>query len=249
MSITSVLRLRAHMLRERRGRLRQGKMLVLNIKSPFRAKIALREVGSDVTTLEEVVYQEVYGSVTRHIPDLRTVIDLGANIGLATLCFAESCAACRIFAVEPHPDTYRVLERNVRRLTRSGRCTTLRAAVWKAHRTLYGVPRRQSERFSSFAVAEGSPTGGEPEVEGYTMPELLERAGFQRVDLLKVDIEGAEIELFKGELDWLARVRSIAIEFHKGAREPSGFNDIMNDRGFQVLEEGNHTVFAVNRRQ
>jgi hypothetical protein len=60
-------------------------------------------------------------------------------------------------------------------------------------------------------------------VEGYTMTEILDYSGFKRVDLLKVDIDGAERELFSmRDLSWLACVDAIAIEFHEGSRDASG---------------------------
>jgi hypothetical protein len=59
-----------------------------------------------------------------------------------------------------------------------------------------------------------------------------------------VDIEGAEVELFKGNLDWLLKVRAIAIEFHRDSRNVSAFDRIMADYGFSILVDGAHTVLA-----
>jgi hypothetical protein len=52
-------------------------------------------------------------------------------------------------------------------------------------------------------------------MDGWDVPALMARAGFGRVDLLKIDIEGAEIDLLlKNAERWLPRVRNLSIEFH-----------------------------------
>ena len=248
MSLASALRLRDLVVRERRGRLREGKMLMLDMKSPFRGRILLREVGSDMATFEEIVEHEVYKSVLHHVPVFRTLIDLGANIGLATLYLAQNSPGCRVLAVEPNPDTYRLLEHNLGPLSRAGRCKTLKAAVWGTHGLLSAVPGAGPDRFSMFAVREASTSAeDESKVQGCTMPELLEYGRFDSVDLVKIDIEGAEVELFKADLRWLDRVRSVAIEFHGDTREACRFDSTMNLRGFEILQHGNHTVLAVKR--
>jgi len=62
-----------------------------------------------------------------------------------------------------------------------------------------------------------------------------------------VDIEGAETELFKGDLSWLARVNAIAIEFHGESRMASHFDDAMQEFGFCIYNEDRHTVLAVKK--
>jgi hypothetical protein len=71
------------------------------------------------------------------------------------------------------------------------------------------------------------------------------RGTYEMLDILKVDIEGAEVELFKGDVGWLSRVRAIAIEFHDDSREVSGFDRLMRDHGFRVLDSNPHTVLAL----
>lgn len=84
-------------------------------------------------------------------------------------------------------------------------------------------------------------------VEAFTMRELLEYSGFQIVDLLKVDIEGAETELFSRDVDWLTLVRCIAIEFHGDSRQRSRFDEVVRRYGFHICSEESHTVIACKR--
>lgn len=246
MSFSSVWRLRDYELRSARGKQVEGQTIELTMKSPIQGKLSLREVGSDILTFNEVIRQQVYRDVFSRVEHCETVIDLGANIGLAALYFARHYATCRVFAVEPNPDTHRILTANLRELVEKGRCRTLRAAVWSSEKALVADRSHPREHFSAFATKEASPEdGAEERIVALTIQQIIRAAGFTRVDLLKVDIEGAEVELFKGDLDWLRDVNSIAIEFHGGSRKECNFDEIMGQYGFHLCNHDPHTVVAV----
>lgn len=249
MGLRSILRFREFSLREERGELRRDRLLALGMKRPSRQTVFLRESGSDILMFNEVLLEEVYRPVVEHVPDCRTVIDLGANIGLATLYLAARYPSSRVFAVEPHAGTYGLLRMNVEKLVREGRCRTWRGAVWGSARSLVADLSRGEEHYSAFAAveSEGAAAEGEP-IEGLPIRELIGLAGFEQVDLVKVDIEGAEVELFKGDLDWLRQVNAIAIEFHGDSRAVTRFDGVMRDYGFRVLDDNPHTTLAVRGR-
>jgi FkbM family methyltransferase len=238
------MRLRNYHVRERAGQLRADGILSLRLKRPFVADISLRERGSDLATFHEIAEEEVYAPVLKAVEAFQTVIDLGANIGLASLYLAHNSPTCRILCVEPNCESYELLVRNVHKLNRSGRCRTLKAAVWGTHQRLAPNHKAPPDRYSMFTVRVAS--ANEPSaVEGYTMTEILDYSGFDRVDLLKVDIEGAERELFSTQdLSWLARVGAIAIEFHEDSRNACGFDDKMTRNGFEICTEHSHTILA-----
>lgn len=245
MHLRSIMRYREFSVREERGALRRGQLLPLRMKAPIGQTIFLREVGSDTLTFTEVILEQVYRPVVERLPDCRTVLDLGANIGLTTLYLAAHYPACRFFAVEPNPDTFRVLETNVAPLVGAGRCRLFRGAVWGSEKRLAADASRDAEHYSAFAAveAEGDAEGG---ITGLPIREIIGRAGFERVDLLKADIEGAEVELFKGDTGWLEQVGALAVEFHGDSRERIGFDRLMGDYGFEVFDQ-KHTTLAVRR--
>ncbi|HXQ69589.1 MAG TPA: FkbM family methyltransferase [Pyrinomonadaceae bacterium] len=245
MTLRSVMRFREYSIRSNKEEYRDGNLLKLVMRKPFRGEVLLRERGSDTLTFTEVIQQEVYKEVVTAVRDCHTVIDLGANIGLASRYFADHFPNCKILAVEPNPSTYEILLLNVDRLVANGRCRTLRAAVWGSEKTLTGEAVDDPDHFSAFAVHETVAASGEESIAGWPMSKLIADSGFERVDLLKVDIEGAEVELFKGNVDWLQQVRTIAIEFHDNSREECGFDDLMKEYGFRVVDSGSHTVLAL----
>ena len=249
MSFSSVLRLRNYELRNSRGAAVQDGVLNLQMQHPVRSEVSLREVGSDIHTFTEVFKEQVYRDLLQQVGQCRTAIDLGANIGLAALYFTSHYAECELLAVEPHPGTYQMLNRNLRYLIRERRCRTLNAAVWGKEAILVGASLDEPEHYSTFAMHEaGDPNAAEaqiPQTRGLSMPAIIAESGFAAIDILKVDIEGAEVELFKGDVGWLSLVRAIAIEFHDDSREVSGFDRLMRDHGFRVIDSNSHTVLAL----
>ena len=245
MTLASAIRLWAYLLRAENGKARPNAILALRMKRPFRGKIALREIGSDMATFGEITLDEVYKPVIHNVVGFQSVIDLGANIGLASLYLAHHSPSCQILSVEPNPQSYELLVHNVQNLGR--RCKTLKAAVWGIHKRLSPDPQVATDRFSTFTLRESR--GKAPDeltVQGLTITEILDYSGFDTVDLLKVDVEGAEAELFGDkDLQWLTRVGSIAIEFHNDSRKMCAFDDIMKRYEFKICSEERHTVVAV----
>jgi FkbM family methyltransferase len=220
------------------------------MKVPFAGPISLREGWPDLDSFSEVFVQGVYDGAVGRVPDCRRIIDLGAHIGLATLFFAIRCPKARIASVEPHPANYQMMTENLRPLITAGKCVPIPAAVWSTERWLQPDPTRPLERFNAFAVQESN--GGQEgslRVEGMSVPAIMKKASFDTVDLMKVDIEGSEVELFRKNTDWLASVRALAIEFHGSSRSECGFDDTMRRYGFTIHDEGSHTVVATKHQK
>lgn len=248
MTLNSILRFRMYQSRVAKGNSSRDRQLVLRMKAPIRGSVFLREDRADLGTFSEVFIEEVYrGAVTR-LPQCRTIIDLGANIGLASLYFAKSHPEARILAVEPHPENFELLSRNLHNLIGSGRCAVLRSAVWSAERPLVAATTKAADHYNVFVVSAGTPSAADPfKIKGFSMPSLMKEAGFEHVDLVKVDIEGSEVELFRGESSWLANVGALAIEFHGSSRTDCGFDGKMRQYGFSVYDQDRHTVVAVKK--
>lgn len=76
------------------------------------------------------------------------------------------------------------------------------------------------------------------------MSDIIERAAFKNIDLLKIDIEGAEMEVFSGRIDWLKSIGAIAIEFHGESRKASDFDQKVSAYGFTISDIDAHTVLV-----
>lgn len=245
MTLPSAWRYRSMRLRESAGSLRRGKTIDLRLKQPLRVDLRLRERGTDFRTFHEVLVEEVYRPVLKYLPSCRTFVDLGANIGTTTLYIAGHFPGCRILAVEPNPNTYELLNHNLGRLKKAGRCRTVQAAAWAQSTVLQVDGSVAVDEFDSFRAVP-SLGGDVVPIRGMSVQEIIDHAGFDQVDLMKIDIEGAEREIFEGPLNWLKQVRVLTVEFHGQIRAQVEFDRKMSHLGFAVVHESAHTTIAVN---
>ncbi len=241
----SVIAYRNYLVRDASGRLTPERVLALRLRGPISGMVYLREMGSDMNTLDEIVNRRVYGDIVRYVSPCQYIVDIGANIGLASRFFATQVPDCRILAIEPDGANYRMLERNLAKFVESGRCTITRTAVWsRAIELSVFASTGVADNYEGMAVREKFEQGDQV-VDGMTMKDVLASSGFPRIDLVKIDIEGAETEIFHGDLAWLDRVQAIAIEFHENTRSQSRFDEVVQDRGFEIKDLNPHTVLAL----
>lgn len=248
----SFLRLRSALVAERAGKLGFADTIVLHLRGPARTDFRMRPVSNDIYTFNEVFAEEVYGLIRRRLPDVRTVIDLGANIGLSSIYFLAHYPAARVLAVEPDPQNFALLTENLASYVNQKRATVVQGALWASDGpVVFERPSAPGHVNQGAVVGSGEGNASERHfvVPGWTMPTLLTQAGFDRVDLLKVDIEGGEEHLFKGDASWLDRVGCLAIEFHDDTRQKSRFDDRMREFGFTVEDANAHTVVAVRQQR
>jgi FkbM family methyltransferase len=243
LTFPSVLRLRRELIRETKGNARPSDEVSLRLKRPFPFSFNMRVIGSDLDTAREIILDEVYRGVCQNVPNCRTIVDLGANIGLASLYLSHFYPKARLISVEPFPDTYELLSRNLSQLVSAGRCELVHAALWHKNEQVFLTRPTAQARYDALRVA-ADPGPACIETAGVTLASLLERFEIQQIDLLKVDIEGAETNLFSGDLSWIQRVNAMAIEFHGDSRQVSRFDERMREYGFAISDESPHTVVA-----
>lgn len=162
----------------------------------------LRAGTSDLYMFEEVFIDGEYAIASELDPKL--IIDVGANVGFASVYFANRYPKARIISIEPDPSNVEVLRRNIAPYRN---VEAVQAAVWFESTTL-GLDDRGDK---SGIQVRADATGG---VRAMTIEEVLAMAGTPRIDILKLDIEGAEKELFEHDPSWLGNVGVLMIELH-----------------------------------
>ncbi len=187
-----------------------------------RTRVRLR---TDDSVVFEIFGFGAYDIGLDFLGDVRTVMDAGANIGCATLFLAERFPGARFVCVEPAADTFRLLEHNLR--TNGVDATCLHAAVTGTRKRV-AISAAALPHTRRTSDANGA--GGEV-VDGLTVQDVLDRGGFESVDLLKLDIEGGESAVFDAVDAWAPRVRCLLAEVHdeltpaaaRARLEPAGF--------------------------
>jgi FkbM family methyltransferase len=125
------------------------------------------------------------------------VVDAGAHVGYYTLLAARHVApAGKVYAFEPAPANFDLLLRNIQR-NEYANVVAVNAALSKGagQATLY-LTGLDNGRHSLFR--HGLPQQGSVVVQTTTLDAFLEAEGWPRVDLVKVDVEGAEADVLKG---------------------------------------------------
>ena len=198
--------------------------------------VMLRSGTTDMTCFEKVFVDEEYKWPFQTKP--RIIVDAGANIGMATLYFSQTFPEARIISIEPESSNFNMLVKNCGQLPN---VTLVQGALWSEERNLM-LKNPQAEKWA-FSVAEASSStpSGSHEVVALTIPGILKRLGTDHIDILKLDIEGAELDLFRnGAEAWLGSIRQIVIELHDRYRPgcAQGFYAAIGRRTFAQENRG-----------
>jgi FkbM family methyltransferase len=190
--------------------LREGKKVTANVLiSGLNQKVMVRLDTSDIKCLEQVFLDEEYWNPFSERP--RVIVDAGANIGMSTLYFASKFPAAKVIAIEPESSNFQILQANCGKLKN---VTLIHAAVWPNDEPL-AVQDTSVDKWAFIVKKSSGGTVGPGSVRSVTIPDILRRFGIEEVDLLKLDIEGAELDLFSSRADeWIDRIGTIAIELH-----------------------------------
>lgn len=137
--------------------------------------------------------------------DPAIIVDAGAHIGMASIGFARRYPRATIIALEPEPANFAVLLRNV---SSYDSIIPVQAALWKENGEVGLGPSDVHPR-GTFQVVDA----GKTRVRAITLNTIMREHNITFIDLLKLDIEGAEKEVFES-CDWIEAVRVIAVELH-----------------------------------
>jgi len=226
--------------------------------SPRMTRVSLRSLGndvwlrshsSDISVLSELLVSRQYGVVSGiRRGQVRAIVDLGANTGLAARWLMHKYPAARIVAVEPERGNLEVLRRNLA----SDRVKIVPACIGSREREV--ALTTGTGAWGYHMVEADSKTRSADRVPVVTMDTVLSSAAMDSVDLLKCDIEGAERELFENCASWIQRVGAAIIECHDGLTGP-GLLGLIRDNGavFDIVyrdvddRHGHETVMIVRR--
>ncbi len=158
------------------------------------------------------------------------IIDGGANVGVFSSIATKAAPEAVVVAVEPFPENYLRLEDTLAKNSISDRVRPLQAAIVGKERQ---VMMDGDPKIPGHSRRIGSSSG--IEVEGITLAMLLERSGWGEVDLLKLDIEGAEYEVIEESPETvLRRFKRIGLEYH-GKGKPEVLFEKLERSGFKML--------------
>ncbi len=169
--------------------------------------IYIRKKTKDRETFEEVFNHNIYNLKLPIEP--QTIIDAGANVGLATLFFKIKYPKSKIVSLEIESGNVEMIHKNLKGLK----------DIEIVHKGLFNKKGffKVEDPFNatnSFVIKEVT-SSEKYDIESTTIDELIETYKFKTIDILKIDIEGAEKDLFeKNYENWLPKVKVIMVETH-----------------------------------
>ncbi len=188
---------------------------ILKLRTPP-VKLGVRG-AMDAWSVKETFIDAFYTRVGVPIEDDWIVIDIGAGIGDFSIYAAYGRPNTWVYAFEPFPDSYTFLKKNLA-LNDIVNVEAFQEAVWsKAGELVLDVSGEEPLQVASREEEERAieDTNNTVEVPAVALSTVLKRHGLERVDLLKLDCEGAEYEiLMAAPSGVLKRIHRIVMEYH-----------------------------------
>lgn len=195
-------------------------------------------------TLNEIYLDHVYDVPGVDWASCRSVLDLGANVGIFGLYVAGRAPAAKVHCYEPESTNFALLERNLAQV--GGRAKAYRMAVSATSGTGF---LNLSGGSTEYALGGGD-NGGEM-VECVDLDRVFELAGVDTFDFVKMDIEGAERDILLAcRDDQLTRIRALSLEWHHKRDELETLAGRFRRLGFVAeLERADGNVMYMKARQ
>lgn len=187
----------------------------------------------DINSVRKILIEQKYAFLRPYIANnsLMRVMDIGAHIGTFSLwCLAEN-AQCDIYSVEADPDTFAVLKRNREPAAQYGHAwRVLNRAAWKEEAVVpFAKPAPKVKKGKQ-------PVKSEIRLLGVALEKLFELSKYERVDLLRVDIEGAEEAFLTAKPKILEKVEMVLVTINPKRCNEQNIRTLLSQH-FQVIED------------
>jgi FkbM family methyltransferase len=185
-----------------------------------------RNQTTDYATLVSC-FEKGYHRPVHPLPAHPIILDLGSNVGYTIIDFKLHYSDARVFGVEMDEKNFNLCKKNLAGLSD---VEVIHAAVWYEDAQ---VEYDADVAADAFTIGKTTDASKKKAVPAFSLPTLLARWGLDHVDYIKLDIEGAEKQLFElGDSGWLERVGQISIELHD-TYSPEKMADVLKKYGMK----------------
>lgn len=209
---------------------------------PFKERsitLLLRWHSSDFLVFNQVFIKEEYKPLTGLKIKNPVVVDAGANIGCTSIYLSAFYPDAKFIAIEPDKTNFESAKKNFA-LNKIEDAHFFEVALWHNNSEVFLSDNFRDRRDWSITVSEN----GDRSVIASTLLSLVKKSKVEQVDILKIDIEGAEETIFEKDTtltDILRSTKAIAIEIHE---TNSTIKNKLEVIGFQPFTEG-ETLFTI----
>jgi FkbM family methyltransferase len=204
--------------------------------------IYLRTRSSDLEVfIQHYIYKELFELKNKSCGKIKYILDAGANIGITALILSELFPNSVIVAIELEEDNFKMLNINCQGLIKKNQVIPLLGAFYPHKNVELSIKEHALGEWAYFLTQGISQDTTSNEVKIITYEEVCALSGNAHPDLIKMDIEGSEIEFFKTtEVIKSMLLNSVLlIELH-GFEAYLGYFNLLKqvgiDNGFQIGE-------------
>lgn len=173
----------------------------------------VRTHSPDLNVLRACLLGEFDEPLALTRPDARFIVDAGGYIGLTSILFARRFPQAQVICLEPSTENHAIAKRNCAPFRN---ITVLNCALGPVSGKAVLQDRGTGQW--GFTITEAAGARALEVVEVLSLSELMAAHGAARVDLLKLDIEGGEYELFETAPEWIDRCEVMIVELHEKIR-------------------------------
>lgn len=207
--------------------------------------------GSDIQVFSQVFKEKEYQPLIEQIlknkqqASVHFIIDAGANVGYTSVLMKQFFPEAFLLIIEPDNNNVSQIRKNLENNDIKN-YDILESGLWSYDCWLHLKSDRDNGNEWSFYVTESKlPT----ELKAYSLSTILKDYPFSFIDVLKMDVEGSEKEIFKSKSDIsqiLQRTRFLAMEIHDALADRNHIYTILKENNFNWFEKGELTI-ATNR--
>lgn len=180
---------------------------VPGIKNP----IQMRPGTSDRPLFKQIFLNGEYNFKLKGFTAKR-IIDAGANAGYSPVYFANRFPEADIVAIEPESSNFSTLQTNIRNYPA---IKALKGGLW-SDSCMLEIVSLTAEKTGFEVRVTNNP--GPDSVQAYSIIDIMNSNGWDYVDLIKIDIEGSEIEVLSKNNSWIDKTAVILVELHDRKR-------------------------------
>jgi FkbM family methyltransferase len=214
----------------------------------FGVTIKLRKrPSSDLNVFAQIYeyyeYKPLAETFKKHFPNDKklNIIDAGSNIGMTTVYLSKYFPDSNFIAVEPDTPNFESVVYNLD-INGVKNASKIKGGLWSRNTNLKIVKDFRDQRDWSIRVEE---TNEEGDLKAFSIQHLMKEHQFETIDILKIDIEGSEKEIFtspNADVSFLSKTKCIAIEIHDEFDCREEINAILTSYNFSFLESGELTI-------
>ena len=199
----------------------------LLVKTRFPDGVLVIPIGCINALFRGICSRKVYNRF-HEVQDRDVVIDVGAHVGVFTLRAAKRAVEGRIIAIEPHPFNYKLLTENVKQ-NKLKNVVTVNTALsdhngtaklYVSRSTSHSIVTQLSEKYLKTPVKK--------------LDSLVDELNIKKVNMIKINAEGSELEILKGSEKMLKKTFHLAIQCGHTSTELEECSRFLTARGFKI---------------